>query len=112
MAARPSIADASSELLTFPVVQISGLRTIVSERSDQALSWCKSQVDMFEGDLMVSISLARIMKRTQSENEAHGRIVRQPVPSILGHLLVLPPVATLFPSRNRAQKLVQHIVFL
>jgi hypothetical protein len=28
------------------------LRTIVSEQSDQALSWCKSQVHMFEGDLI------------------------------------------------------------
>jgi hypothetical protein len=28
------------------------LHTIVSEQSDQALSWCKSQVHMFEGDLI------------------------------------------------------------
>jgi hypothetical protein len=26
--------------------------TIVSEQSDQVLSWCKSQVHMFEGDLI------------------------------------------------------------
>jgi hypothetical protein len=28
------------------------LRTIVSEQSDQALSWCKSRVHMREGDLI------------------------------------------------------------
>jgi hypothetical protein len=27
-------------------------RTSVSKQSDQALSWCKSQVHMFEGDLI------------------------------------------------------------
>jgi hypothetical protein len=32
--------------------KIQEFRTIVSEQSDQALSWCKSQVHMFEGNLI------------------------------------------------------------
>jgi hypothetical protein len=36
--------------LNFPH-SLQELRTIVLEQSDQALSWCKSQVHMFEGDL-------------------------------------------------------------
>jgi hypothetical protein len=53
---------------------------------------------MFEGYLIGFDKLGALMKRTGSENQPHGRIVRQPVPFILGHLLVVP--------------LVQHLVFL
>jgi hypothetical protein len=40
------------------------LRLVVSERSNQALSWCKSQVHMFEGDLIV-------LDKLGAHHEAH-----------------------------------------
>jgi hypothetical protein len=46
------------------------------------------------------------MKRTGSENQAHGNIVRPPVPFIFGHLSFLLLV------QPGNQKLVQHLVFL
>jgi hypothetical protein len=44
-------AATESGQLDFPH-SLQELRTIVSEQSDQVLSWCKSQVHMFEGDLI------------------------------------------------------------
>jgi hypothetical protein len=52
------------------------LRTIVSEQSDQALSWCKSQLHMFEGDLIgfdTSVGKRRPLKSDMVVNSAEGR---------------------------------------